>query len=612
MKVLIKRTLLIGIIVIGFIVESGKTSAQDLSSALKMTKSEKYEDANAAFEALIKQNPNNSDLYFYYGENMLKDYDSDPYSNTLDEVCKNAKTAFEDGLKVDSLNPLDLVGIGMVILLQNNDTITADVYFNKAEKQLPRRAKKYTDRDVNTLIKLGLAQLYAKNPRYKKAIAYLEKIKEIKPDNTDIYMALGDVYINENDASEAIKNYNQAVYKNPKLISPLVKIGTLYMRSRNLNEAKNYFEQAKEMDSTFAPLYRGLGEMYSMGGLANLSKQNFKIFLDLSGNNIPAKVQYVNSLFKAREYKEAIENIEDILTVDKSRTYLYRVAAYSCYEMKPPDYPKARTYIETFFKNSPHDKIIIKDYEYYGRILLRLKDTSLIDKAFEELMKAYKLDSTDNDLIADISINAYYSKRFSLAAQMLSRKITIGKANSNDYIYLGKTYYQMAQAEKSDSIAQKEDYMNADKAFTELAQKEPNNIQAYLWTANTYAAMDPNSKQGLAKPKYETVIEKAISDTVKNAQELYEAYSYLASYYLISKDFPNSIVYSQKIVSLDPTKTAWQIKGNSLLAGIYHTKKEYPKALYYYEKVYALDSRNEDIKKTIEAMKKTINAMREQ
>ena len=61
------------------------------------------------------------------------------------------------------------------------------------------------------------------------------------------------------------------------------------MRSRNLNEAKNYFEKAKEIDSTFAPLYRGLGEMYSMGGLANFSKQNFKKFLDLSGNNIPAK-----------------------------------------------------------------------------------------------------------------------------------------------------------------------------------------------------------------------------------------------------------------------------------------------------------------------------------
>ena len=66
-------------------------------------------------------------------------------------------------------------------------------------------------------------------------------------------------------------------------------------------------------------------------------------------------------------------NIEEILNYDKSRNYLNRIAAYSCYEMKPADYPKAKTYIETFFKNSPPEKIIIKDYAYYGRILLKLK-----------------------------------------------------------------------------------------------------------------------------------------------------------------------------------------------------------------------------------------------
>ena len=87
------------------------------------------------------------------------------------------------------------------------------------------RIRKYTERNVNTLIKLGIAQLYAKNPRYPKAIAYLERIKEIMPENTDIYIALGDVYVDQNNASEAVKNYNQAVYKDAKLTVPLVKIG---------------------------------------------------------------------------------------------------------------------------------------------------------------------------------------------------------------------------------------------------------------------------------------------------------------------------------------------------------------------------------------------------
>ena len=62
---------------------------------------------------------------------------------------------------------------------------------------------------------------------------------------------------------------------------------------------------------------------------------------------------------------------------------------------------------------------------------------------------------------------------------------------------------------------------------------------------------------------------------------------------LTTKDYPNAISYSQKILILDPKNNQWQIKGNSLLAGIYHTKKDYPKALFYYQKVYALDPKNE-------------------
>ena len=43
---------------------------------------------------------------------MLKNYDADPYSITLEEVCKNAMTAFNNGLKADSTNALNVVGIG--------------------------------------------------------------------------------------------------------------------------------------------------------------------------------------------------------------------------------------------------------------------------------------------------------------------------------------------------------------------------------------------------------------------------------------------------------------------------------------------------------------------
>lgn len=597
---------------------SSLTNAQDLNEALKLLQSERYEDADVLLKKIIDSNPNAADACFYYGESLLKSYVSDPFSNSLADACKEANEMFSKGLKNDSTNMLNNIGLGMVILLQKNDTAAADLYFNKAEITVPKKAKKYQPKDYTILMKLGLAQLYAKNPRYKKAVAYvtraknanLEMAKDPKMENPDIYVTLGDIYVDDNNASEAVKNYNKAVYLNPSLYEPLVKIGRLYMRSRNLQEARNYFDKAKEIDSTYAPLYKGYGEMYAMGGQAKLSKNNFKRFLELSGSNIPAKVQYVNSLFRAKDYKECVANIEDIFSVDKSRNYLNRIAAYSCYEMRPPDYNKAKGYIEEFFKNATPEKIITRDYAYYGRILIRLKDTSVIDKAFEQLKMAYNLDTTDYDLLSDIANNAYYTRRFKIAVEMINKKIAAGKASTADYMSLGRAHYQMAQGEKVDTVFQKEQYQNAANVFTKVTQMEPDNIQAYLWNANTYFSFDPNN----AKPKYELVIEKASTDTVKFAKELFDAYSYMSSYYMFAAKPKYDLAepFCQKMVSLDPKNIKWKITGYTSLGIIATRQKKYPIALNYYKKVMELDPKNEDAQKAIDGINKVLKAQQDQ
>lgn len=595
--------------------------SQTLEGALKLMKNERLEDAYNMLREVIKNEPNNADAYYYLGEIVLKSYLNDPYSNTQEEAVKEAKASFQKGIQVDSTKMLNYIGMGMIALMTKNDTVTADSYFSKVEKTIPTKFKKFTDNDFTLLIKLGQAQLYSPKPRYYKAIAYLEKAKAASADlgtrtkklsneKPEVYIALGDVYLEMNDASAAVANYNKATFINPDLAEPIVKIGRLYMRSRNLQAARNNFDQAKEIDSTYAPLYRAYGELYLMSsGTAQFAKINFKKFLELSGNNVPAKIQYVNSLFKSKDYKECLENIEEILTYDKSRNYLNRVAAYSAYEMRPPDYNKALYYIEEFFKNTTPEKIISKDYAYYGRILLKLKDkdTSYVRKAFDNLLMAYNMDSTDVELITDIAYNAYYNKLFPLAIRMLQKKIELGQGQSSDYMLMGKAYYQMAQG-LSDTTAQNANYRAAQAVFTRLTQLEPENVQAYLWIANTAYSLDPEGKQGLALPQYQKVIEVASKDTVKNAAELYEAYRFMGSYYFYNSkpDYDQAEKYFTKIIYLDPKKDQWKIMGYSSLAVLYTKKKEYPKALEMYNRILALDPNNTDVKKTVEALKKSM------
>lgn len=620
MKTITMRMMLAALLsVIAF----SRVQSQTLEEALKLMKNERLEDAYNMLREVIKNESNNADAYYYLGEIVLKSYINDPYSNTLEEAVKEAKASFQKGLEVDSTKMLNNVGMGMVALMAKNDTVTADYYFTKVEKTIPSKYKKFTDYDFTLLIKLAQAQLYSPKPRYQKALAYLEKAKaasvdlgtrtkKLSNEKPEVYIALGDVYLEMNDASSAVANYNKATFINPDLAEPIVKIGRLYMRSRNLQAARNNFDQAKEIDSTYAPLYRAYGELYLMSsGTAQFAKINFRKFLELSGNNVPAKIQYVNSLFKSKDYKECLENIEEILAYDKSRNYLNRVAAYSAYEMRPPDYNKALYYIEEFFKNTTPEKIISKDYAYYGRILLKLKDkdTSYVSKAFDNLMKAYNIDSTDVELITDIAYNAYYNKLFPLAIRMLQKKIELGQGQSSDYMLMGKAYYQLAQS-ASDTAVQNVNYRAALAVFSQLTRNEPDNVQAYLWIANTSYSLDPEGKQGLALPQYLKVIEVASNDTVKNAAELYEAYRFMGSYYFYSAkpDYDKAEQYFSKLIYLDPKKDQWKIMGYSSLAVLYTKKKEYSKALDMYNKILALDPGNTDVKKTIDALKKSMKA----
>ena len=97
----------------------------------------------------------------------------------------------------------------------------------------------------------------------------------------------------------------------------------------------------------------------------------------------PAKTRYVNSLFYSKEYDEVIKNVEEIFAIDKSRTYMNRIAGYSSYEKTPPDYDQALSYMETLFKTVAPERIIKKDYYYTARILL--KKNQNYPKMVEEL-----------------------------------------------------------------------------------------------------------------------------------------------------------------------------------------------------------------------------------
>lgn len=572
-------------------------NGQDLQSAKNFTRSERFEEAESMYKELLQKEAKNADAYFYYGQNTINQYIADTLSVSKKETIRAASELFSKGHSVDSSKSLNLVGLGVIELLKNGDTVKADSYFNRAYSKLPAKAAKYTPEDVKAIIYLGSAQIIGKNKRYSKALTYLNKAKEATTvknasigNNADVYLALGDVYLGQKNYNEAIKNYRNALMVDSKCVEAQLRIGYLYLGAKNLNEARGAFLEAKNVDSTFAPVYRGLGEVYTAARQYKFAKDNYRIFLKLSGDNTAAKANYATSLFKSGEYDEAITTVEEVLAVDKSRNNLNRLATFSCYDKKPQDLEKGLKFSETFFAQTTPEKIIPKDYAYLGRIQLKLKkDSAMIDQGIANLIKAYEQDSSDVTMLNEAYKNSYYNKRYDKAVILINNKIATGTADVNDYMMLGKSYYQIKEYGKADSV------------FTQVSVNDPSYIDSYVWMANTAASLDPDSKMGLAKPKYEMVIKVALADTVKNKNEMLNAYSYLASYYLkVKKDNAQTKNYAQKILNLDPSNKEFITRGYSFLSAIYIADKDYNKVKQVYTKLLEVEPNNVDYKKMID------------
>jgi len=198
-----------------------------------------------------------------------------------------------------------------------------------------------------------------------------------------------------------------------------------------------------------------------------------------------------------------------------------------------------------FFDNTVGSKIRTLDFVYYGKLLAKNNKDSL---AGAILMKAFQMDTTQTELLNQ-AISAYLKlKNYTMASEIVIRKIMIKKDVANNYYILGKLYYNLHEWHKADSV------------FSINISLNPSNTKGYLWKAWSLVNQDPDSKEVLAKIAFENLIDKAKSDSIKNNQELKQAYSYLAYYYFLQyvktksqTDAITSKGYCEKVLGIEST-----------------------------------------------------------
>lgn len=495
---------------------SASVQAQTLMDAIKMTGNEQYESATGVYKKLLAADPANGDIYYYYGENLFQS-----------EKMDSAKKMFEKGMELNPTNMINYVGLGKVLWNQNKQQ-EANTNFHKA-RELTK------SKDARILLKIADVYIHSDVKELEKATELLNICAKLEPNNPEVYLLTGDIFLERNDGSKAVENFNKAADLNKSSVTAVLRLGQLYGRARNYNLAFEYYEKANAIDANFAPAYREKAELLYRAGKYDLAVENYKKYLQLN-NDFGARVRYASFLYLSKNYTEAINEINNILTKDKNNAIMYRLRAYSYYENK--EYEKGMKDIESFFSLAidNNTKIIASDYEYHGKLISKMGNDSL---GVLKMEQALEIDPSRTDMYGEIGAIYYKSKKYPKAIWYFEKEIaSTPNAGATQYRNLGMAYYGNGEYEK------------ADNSFKKITELRPELVIGYYQRARANVKLDPEMKSALAKPYYEKVIEVGLAEAAKNKKELAEAYEYLGFYYF-DKDKVLSKENYKKVLEID-------------------------------------------------------------
>ena len=418
----------------------------------------------------------------------------------------------------------------------------------KAMKPFYSKNKK----NAENLVAFGRAFYEAKDTANAKVYANYALVAS-KNKCAPAFLLLGDIAALAEDGGGAAQQYEQAIYVDPKNPDAYYKYANVYRKiSPSGAVAKLNELRAQRPDVAVDAL---AGRIYYMSNdfdkaLAAYDKadKNQMEERDLS--------DYAMSAFFKGQYQKSFDIAKFGLGKKPRHAAFNRLAFFNSTELKK--YDDALAYADALFNKSDSAKFSYFDYTYYGNALSGAKQPA---KAIEMYEKALQQEDLDNKakragVIKQLS-DAYKEQNdFENAIKHYNDYLgNIDKPTAMDIAALATLHMQHGTMLNDE--AKLAAFKRADATYEDLANKYENAMEyATFMRARVNSQMDPDQKQGLAKPFYEKLVEsigpKADKDATDKAR-LIESYRYLISYYLVAQDDKATAKeFAQKLQEVDP------------------------------------------------------------
>lgn len=292
--------------------ESNPYNKEILLKVASLTKLYFEDDIDTAMECysrLLEIEENNADIYYELGHIYLKKED---FINSIN--------AFKLALEKDEENPFYHNALAYALVRAEQ--------FEEACEHYKYAIDKNPSPEWTAIVCQALASLY--NNVYgdvDSALSFLKTAIILDPSNDDVFVELGDIYLDCEDLDSSIKSYCEAIKLNPKNPVAYNKCAMVLWQKDYIEEAIIAYNKALNINPDYYPAYNNLGVIY-LDGIRNL-KEAARLFkaaiklnpeyvmpyfnlgrvLEQQGQNIKAAKMFQKAL-ELNEIKEELDSDE--------------------------------------------------------------------------------------------------------------------------------------------------------------------------------------------------------------------------------------------------------------------------------------------------------------
>ena len=412
---------------------------------------------------------------------------------------------------------------------------------------------KANKKNAENLVAFGRAFYEAKDTANAKTYAN-HALQASKNKCAPAFILLGDIAAYGDDGGTAAAQYEQAIYVDPKNPDAYYKYANVYRKISpagavaKLNDLRTQRPDIA-VDALAGRIYYMSNEFDKALAAYDKADKSKMEERDLS--------DYAMSAFFKQKYDKALEVAKFGLSKNPRHAAFNRLAFFNSTELKKFD--DALMYADALFHKSDSAKFSYYDYTYYGNAYAGAKQP---EKAIEMYELALAQEDMDNKakragVVKQLS-DAYkekedYPNAIKHYKDYLSNQDPV---TANDMAGLATLHMQHGST-LQDAEAKKAAFIEADAVYSDLASKYENAVEyATFMRARVNGQLDPEQKEGLAKPYYEKLIELIGPKTdLQGADKarMIESYRYLISYYFVQKDDKETAKqYASKLQAIDP------------------------------------------------------------